>query len=62
MTGKDVLHDTTVLTHSAFSYCDANQLPKPFVDFATRAKVFSPEKAARLCCRSRPRCMTACSS
>jgi ABC-type branched-subunit amino acid transport system substrate-binding protein len=46
--GKEALHDTTGLNYTAFTYCDANQLPKPFVDFVSRAKAFSPDKAARL--------------
>lgn len=46
--GKEALHDTTGLNYTAFTYCDVTQLPKPFVDFVTRAKAFSPEKAARL--------------
>jgi ABC-type branched-subunit amino acid transport system substrate-binding protein len=46
--GKEALHDTTGLNYTAFTYCDANQLPKPFSDFVARAKAFDPAKAGRL--------------
>ncbi len=34
--------------YTAFTYCDANQLPKPFGEFVTRAKAFDAGKAGRL--------------
>ena len=46
--GKEALHDTTGLNYTAFSYCEANALPKPFSDFVTRAKAFDAAKAGRL--------------
>ena len=46
--GKDALHDTTGLSYSAFTYCDAKALPKPFLDFVARAKALNPDAAARL--------------
>jgi branched-chain amino acid transport system substrate-binding protein len=46
--GKDALHDTTGLNYTAFTYCDAKQLPKPFTDFVARAKAFNADAAARL--------------
>ena len=46
--GKEALHDTTGLNYSAFSYCDANALPKPFMGFVERAKAFDAGKAGRL--------------
>jgi branched-chain amino acid transport system substrate-binding protein len=48
VSGKDALHDTTGLNYTAFTYCDAKQLPKPFTDFVARAKAFNPDAAARL--------------
>jgi branched-chain amino acid transport system substrate-binding protein len=46
--GKAALHDTTGLNYTAFTYCDAKQLPKPFTDFVARAKTFNADAAARL--------------
>src|SRR4051794_36586744 len=46
--GKAALHDTTGLNYTAFTYCDAKQLPKAFTDFVARAKGFNADAAARL--------------
>jgi branched-chain amino acid transport system substrate-binding protein len=46
--GADALHDTTGLNYLSFTYCDANQLPKPFTDFVARAKALNAASAARL--------------
>ena len=46
--GADALHDTTGLNYTAFTYCDAKELPKPFLDFAAKAKALNPAAAGRL--------------
>ncbi len=46
--GKETLHDATGLNYTAFTYCDPNDLPKPFVDFVARARAYDPAAAARL--------------
>jgi branched-chain amino acid transport system substrate-binding protein len=46
--GKEALHDTTGLNYTAFTFCDANTLPKAFTDFVVRAKAYDAAKTARL--------------
>jgi branched-chain amino acid transport system substrate-binding protein len=48
VTGNYTVHDVTGLNYLSFTYCDAKQLPRPFVDFVARAKAFNAGAAARL--------------
>ena len=41
-------HDVTGINYKAFTYCNANALPKPFLDFVAKAKAFRPSDASRL--------------
>jgi branched-chain amino acid transport system substrate-binding protein len=40
--------DVTGMAYKAFTYCKADDLPKPFLDFVAKAKAAKPAEAARL--------------
>lgn len=48
--GKEAFRkfDVTGMAYKAFTYCKANELPQPFVDFVAKAKAFKPAESARL--------------
>jgi branched-chain amino acid transport system substrate-binding protein len=41
-------HDVTGIAYKAFTYCKEADVPKPFLDFVTRAKAFRPDQASHL--------------
>lgn len=41
-------HDVTGIAYKAFTYCDPQDLPKPFASFVQRAQAYRPEEAKRL--------------
>jgi branched-chain amino acid transport system substrate-binding protein len=40
--------DVTGMAYRAFTYCKADELPKPYLDFVAKAKAFKPVESARL--------------